>query len=95
MPTPCRRDRFGYEGVEGRRVVAAFDGGQMTSAAGALRLGATDRAIDDQLRHDPVLAALTGKLEAKRTNCAPLAGKSLEPARARALGTLAFPQDWP
>jgi len=27
-------------------VVAAFDGGQMTSAAGALRLGATDRAID-------------------------------------------------
>lgn len=30
----------------------------------------------DELRHDPILAALTGKLTAKRSNCAPLAGKS-------------------
>jgi hypothetical protein len=30
----------------------------------------------DQLRHDPVLAALAGKLMARRKNCAPLAGKS-------------------
>jgi len=30
MPTECRRDRFGFEAVEGRQVVAAFDGGQMT-----------------------------------------------------------------
>ena len=29
----------------------------------------------DGLRHDPVLAALYGKLEAKRADCAPLAGK--------------------
>jgi hypothetical protein len=28
------------------------------------------------LRHDPVLATLAGKLEAKRQNCASLAGKS-------------------
>ncbi len=45
MPTECSRDLFGYEGVEGRRVVAAFDGGKVTSDAGALLLGATDRTI--------------------------------------------------
>jgi hypothetical protein len=100
-------------------VVAAFDGGAITSDAGALLLGETDRAIrltdrfascftdarmaelvehevatmvlqrvvgialgyedlndHDQLRHDPVLAVLAGKLAAKRSDCAPLAGKS-------------------
>jgi hypothetical protein len=36
---------FGFPRVEGRDVVAAFDGGTMTSDAGALLLGATDRAI--------------------------------------------------
>jgi hypothetical protein len=119
MPTQCTRDLFGYEVVEGRQVVAAFDGGEVTSDAGALLLGATDRAIGlvarfaacfddgraqaqvehsvaamvgqrvfgialgyedlidhDQLRHDPVLATLAGKLTARRQNCAPLAGKS-------------------
>ncbi len=119
MPTQCSRDLFGYEVVEGRQVVAAFDGGEVTSDAGALLLGATDRAIrlmtrfaacfadgreqgqiehtvetmvaqrvfgialgyedlidHDQLRHDPVLATLAGKLTAKRQDCAPLAGKS-------------------
>jgi hypothetical protein len=119
MPTQCSRDLFGYEVVEGRQVVAAFDGGDNTSDAGGLLLGATDRAIGltarfaacflddraqaqvehtvkamvaqrvfgialgyedlidhDQLRHDPVLATLAGKLQAKRQNCAPLAGKS-------------------
>jgi hypothetical protein len=119
MPTQCSRDLFGYEVVEGRRVVAAFDGGQVTSDAGALLLGATDRAIGlitrfatcfadgraqaqvehsiaamvaqrvfgialgyedlidhDQLRHDPILATLAGKLTARRKDCAPLAGKS-------------------
>jgi Transposase DDE domain group 1 len=45
MPTHCSRDLFGYEVVEGRQVVAAFDGGENTSEAGGLLLGATDRAI--------------------------------------------------
>jgi len=36
---------FGFAPVEGRSVVAAFDGGAITSDAGALLLGATDRAI--------------------------------------------------
>src|SRR5919106_754555 len=119
MPTECSRDLFGYEVVEGRRVVAAFDGGEVTSDAGALLLGETDRAIGlvtrfaacfdddrtqalvehrieamvtqrvfgialgyedlidhDQLRPDPVLATLAGKLRARRKNCAALAGKS-------------------
>jgi Transposase DDE domain group 1 len=119
MPTQCSRDLFGYEVVEGREVVAAFDGGDGTTDAGGLLLGATDRAIHlvgrlaacfvdhraqaqvehtvaamvaqrvfgialgyedlidhDHLRHDPVLATLAGKLEAKRQDCAPLAGKS-------------------
>jgi Transposase DDE domain group 1 len=138
MPTQCNHDLFGYEVVEGRRVVAAFDGGEVTSDAGGLLLGATDRAIGltarfaacflddraqarvehsiramvaqrvfgialgyedlvdhDQLRHDPVLATLTGKLAARRKNCAPLAGKSTlnrlehapsEPARYHKIG---------
>jgi hypothetical protein len=119
MPTQCSRDLFGYEVVAGRQVMAAFDGGDNTSDAGGLLLGATDRTIGltarfaacflddraqaqvehtvkamvaqrvfgialgyedlidhDQLRHDPVLATLAGKLEAKRKDCAPLAGKS-------------------
>jgi hypothetical protein len=100
-------------------VVAAFDGGAVTSDAGGLLLGATDRAIrlvdrfagcfsdrrrpdliehevrtlvsqrvfgialgyedlndHDQLRHDPLMATLIGKLSGHRKDCAPLAGKS-------------------
>jgi hypothetical protein len=100
-------------------VVAAFDAGAITSDAGALLLGATDRAIGmmdrfaacfddvrcpeliehevvtlvgqrvfgialgyedlndhDELRHDPMMAILAGKLQARREDCAPVAGKS-------------------
>ena len=119
MPTDCNPDSLEFAPVAGRRVTAAFDGGRMTSDAGALLLGATDRAIGlidrfagcfrdhrapeliehsvrtlvgqrviaiaqgyedlndhDELRHDPVMAALAGKLAARRPACAPLAGKS-------------------
>jgi Transposase DDE domain group 1 len=119
MPTECSADLFGFERVEGRAVVAGFDGGKMTSDAGALLLGATNRAIGlidrfvpcfhdsrseelvehtvatligqrvfgialgyedlfdhDELRHDPIMAVLAGKLAARRRNCAPVAGKS-------------------
>jgi len=119
MPTECSRDLFGFAPVEGREVVAAFDGGAITSDAGALLLGATDRAIGmmerfatcfhderrqdliehevvtligqrvfgialgyedindhDELRHDPMMAVLAGKLEGHREDCAPVAGKS-------------------
>ena len=105
--------------VEGRPVVAQFDGGALTSDAGGLLLGAADRTLDlvrrlagcfrdardprfvehsvatlvgqrvfgialgyedlndhDELRHDPVMAVLAGKLEAWREDCAPVAGKS-------------------
>jgi Transposase DDE domain group 1 len=44
MPTECSRDLFRFAPVAGREVVAAFDGGAITSDAGALLLGATDRA---------------------------------------------------
>ncbi len=119
MPTECNADLFGFAAVEGRAVVAGFDGGAITSDAGALLLGATDRAIGlidrfgacfsdhrcqeliehavrtligqrvfgialgyedlndhDRLRHDPMLAVLAGKLKARRSDCAPVAGKS-------------------
>src|SRR5215469_9538188 len=119
MQTECTPALFEFPAVEGRRVVAAFDGGAITSDAGALLLGETDRAIGlterfaacftdvrapelvehsvstmvlqrvvsialgyedlndhDELRHDPVLAVLAGKLAARRADCAPLAGKS-------------------
>jgi Transposase DDE domain group 1 len=119
MRTECSADLFGFASVSGRAVVAGFDGGAITSDAGALLLGGTDRAIrmverfaqcfhdgrdpariehavgtlvgqrvfgialgyedlvdHDELRHDPVLTVLSGKLKARRAGCAPLAGKS-------------------
>ena len=45
MPPECIPDLFGFTPVEGRRVEAAFDGGVLTSDAGALLLGATDRTV--------------------------------------------------
>lgn len=105
MPIQCNQNSFAFASVEGRRVEAAFDGGKITADAGALLLGATDRAIrlidrfaagfhdgrrpeliehqvktlvgqrvvaialndedlidHDELRYDPVLAVLAGKL---------------------------------
>ena len=41
-----------------------------------LALGYQDINDHDQLRHDPVLAAVMGKLTARHKRCAPLAGKS-------------------
>ena len=119
MPTQCKQDSFDFGRVAGRRIVAQFDGGRMTSDGGALLLGAVNKAtrlIDrfaacfrdgrnqsgvehsvatlvgqrifaialgyedvcdhDDLRHDPVLAVIAGKLAARCGNCAPLAGKS-------------------
>jgi Transposase DDE domain group 1 len=119
MPTECSAKRLTLGIVDGRAVEAGFDGGLVTSEAGALLLRATDRAIDlvsrfagcfhderrqdliehsvptlvgqrvfglapgyedlidhDELRHDPMMAVLAGKLEAGRENCAPVAGKS-------------------
>ena len=131
MPTECSPALFEFAPVEGRRVVARFDGGAITSDAGALLLGQTDDAIrlterlaacftdrrtpglvehqvetlvmqrvfgvalgyedlndHDELRRDPVLAALAGKLRAQRPGCEPLAGRStlnrLELSRAEA-----------
>jgi hypothetical protein len=50
-----------------------------------IALGYEDLSDHDHLRHDPVLAVLAGKLAARRSDCAPLAGKStlnrLEPSR--------------
>ena len=45
MPTECIADLFGFARVEGRRVEASFDGGSITSDAGGLLLGATERSI--------------------------------------------------
>jgi DNA-directed RNA polymerase subunit K/omega len=45
MPTQCSADALTFAPVEGWSVVAAFDGGAITSDAGALLLGATDRAL--------------------------------------------------
>lgn len=45
MQTECNPTLFDFEPVERRQVVAAFDGGQVTSDAGALLLSRTDGAI--------------------------------------------------
>ena len=119
MRAECSAERLDFGTVAGRAVEAAFDAGLVTSDAGALLLGAADRAIDlvgrfascfhderradlieheiatlvgqrvfgialgyedlndhDDLRHDPMMAVLAGKLEARREDCAPVAGKS-------------------
>jgi hypothetical protein len=41
-----------------------------------IALGYEDAVDHDELRHDPILAVLAGKLVARRKNCAPVAGKS-------------------
>ena len=45
MPTQCISEQFEFEAFDGHRVVAGFDGGAITSDAGALLLRHTDRAI--------------------------------------------------
>ncbi len=45
MPTECCTERLGFSRIEGRAVVAGFDGGMVTSDAGGLLLGSTDRAL--------------------------------------------------
>jgi DDE family transposase len=45
MPTDCIPDSFDFGRVDGRAVVADFGGGTITSDAGALLLGAADRAV--------------------------------------------------
>lgn len=64
MKTECNADLFSCAPVAGRAVVAGFDGGKMTSDAGALLLGAigmgsgtTEQDIAVQRRGDTVLAA--------------------------------------
>jgi hypothetical protein len=42
----------------------------------AIALGYEDLNDHDELRHDPIMAVLAGKLEARRQDCAPAAGKS-------------------
>ena len=45
MPTECNPVSMRFARLKGRDVVGDFGGGTMTSDAGALLLGATDRAI--------------------------------------------------
>ena len=42
----------------------------------AIALGYEDLNDHDELRHDPMMAVLAGKLAARREECAPVAGKS-------------------
>ena len=45
MPTECSQDSLDFGTVGGRRVVGAFRRGLITSDAGALLLGVTNKAI--------------------------------------------------
>ena len=119
MLTECSLTEMDFGRAGGRRIVADFDGGMVSSDAGALLLGETDKAIGltdrfaacfgdrrspllkvhglralvaqrvfglalgyedlndhDELRGDPVLGVLLGKLERDGDAPSPLAGKS-------------------
>jgi hypothetical protein len=56
--------RFEFEPVEGRPVMAAFDGGTVTSDAGALSPGRADRSIGLARR---LAGCFTDKRSAERT----------------------------
>ncbi len=45
MQTQCISKQFGFEGFDGRRVVADFNGGTMTTDAGSLLLRHVDKTI--------------------------------------------------
>ena len=45
MQTECSATLFEFEAVERRAVLAGFDGGDITSNAGALLLGQVDRGL--------------------------------------------------
>ena len=45
MQTECSAKASQFAPVEGRQVIAEFDGGAVTSDAGGLLLGAADKAI--------------------------------------------------
>ncbi len=45
MPTECSASEMDFGRAGGRRVVADFDGGLVSSDAGALLLAETDKAI--------------------------------------------------
>jgi hypothetical protein len=46
MPTECNPTQLAFEGFQGRQVVGAFDGGVVTSNAGAVLLREADRALN-------------------------------------------------
>jgi hypothetical protein len=66
----CFTDSRSQELVE--HTVATMVGQRVFGIA----LGYEDVVDHDELRHDPILAVLAGKLTARRKNCAPVAGKS-------------------
>ncbi|RWP94410.1 transposase, partial [Mesorhizobium sp.] len=45
MQTDCISEQLEFEGFDGHKVVAGFDGGAITSDAGMLLLRHTDKAI--------------------------------------------------
>jgi len=66
----CFRDARRPEWIE--HSVATLVGQRVFGIA----LGYEDLNDHDELRHDPLMAVLAGKLEAWRSDCAPVAGKS-------------------
>src|SRR6266403_5171863 len=78
MPTECTPDMFGFEAVD-RRSQAQVEHSVATLVGQrifAIALGYEDLNDHETLRHDPLMAVLAGKLEARRPDCAAVAGKS-------------------
>ena len=82
MPTECSATLFEFAPVEGRRVVAAFDGGAITSDAGALLLGATDRAIGLVERFAACFARRAGRRSGSSTRSRPWSASGCSASRS-------------
>jgi hypothetical protein len=85
MATECRQDSFDFGTVAGRAVVGALNGGVISSDAGGLLLGATDKAIGlvgrlagcfrDGRKPEVVLTLVGGPIAPANRRRAPIPGK--------------------
>ena len=84
MPTECSAELFEFGEAARCVVVAGFDGGAVTSDAGALLLGATDRTIRPPSRRGSLICSSTPIASHRRSAARP-PGRAVLPRLLRLL----------